>query len=160
MRPWILAETNYGYTKDHKYEVAVLPLGATEPHNFHLPYGTDVFEGTIVGEKICEAAHHRGAKVALLPTIPYGTETNMHAFPLAMNVNPSTGTGSASMISLIGRVPIAANKAFLNLPCDYRLVSSEPLEYPLSRLASRWKQRTSCRAGLIGRAVWHGTWEL
>lgn len=90
MRPWILAETNYGYTKDHKYEVAVLPLGATEPHNFHLPYGTDVFEGTIVGEKICEAAHHRGAKVALLPTIPYGTETNMQSFPFAMNVNPST----------------------------------------------------------------------
>jgi creatinine amidohydrolase len=26
----------------------------------------------------------------LLPTIPYGTETNLMAFPLAMNVNPST----------------------------------------------------------------------
>ena len=38
------------------YEVAVLPFGATEPHNLHLPYGMDVFEGTIVGEKICEAA--------------------------------------------------------------------------------------------------------
>ena len=41
MRPWILAETNYGYVKEHPYEVAVLPLGATEPHNLHLPYGTD-----------------------------------------------------------------------------------------------------------------------
>ena len=29
-------------------------------------------------------------KVVLLPTIPYGTETNQMAFPLAMNVNPST----------------------------------------------------------------------
>jgi creatinine amidohydrolase len=56
----------------------------------HLPYGTDLFEGTIVGEKICEAAHARGAKVVLLPTIPYGTETNQMNFPLAMNVNPST----------------------------------------------------------------------
>ena len=90
MRPWILAETNYAHTKDHPYEVAVLPFGATEPHNLHLPYGTDVFEGTIIGEHICEAAHHRGAKIVLLPTIPYGTETNMHALPLAMNVNPST----------------------------------------------------------------------
>ena len=79
MRPYILAETNYAYTKANPYEVAVLPLGATEPHNLHLPYGTDVFEGTIVGEKICEAAHRRGAKVVLLPTIPYGTETNMTA---------------------------------------------------------------------------------
>ncbi len=90
MRPWILAETNYGHTKQHEYEVAVLPLGATEPHNLHLPYGTDLFEGTIVGEKICEAAHQRGGRVVLLPTIPYGTETNMQRFPLAMNVNPTT----------------------------------------------------------------------
>jgi creatinine amidohydrolase len=90
MRPWKLSETNYGYTKHHRFEVAVLPLGATEPHNLHLPYGTDMYEGDVVGEKICEAAHQRGAKVVLLPTMPYGTETNQMVFPLAMNVNPST----------------------------------------------------------------------
>lgn len=90
MRPFILAETNYAYTKANQYEVAVLPLGATEPHNLHLPYGTDTYEGTIVGERICEEAHRRGAKVVLLPTIPYGTETNMSRFPLAINVDPTT----------------------------------------------------------------------
>ncbi len=90
MRPWILQETSYAYVKEQPYEVAVLPLGATEPHNLHLPYGTDVFEATIVGEKLCEAAHEQGAKIVLLPTIPYGTETNMQAFPLAMNLQPST----------------------------------------------------------------------
>jgi len=90
MRPYILAETNYAYVKANPYEVAVLPLGATEPHNLHLPYGTDTIEGTIIGERICAAAHERGAKVVLLPTIPYGTETNMHRFPLAMNVDPIT----------------------------------------------------------------------
>lgn len=90
MRPWKLAETNYGYVKEHAFEVAVLPLGATEPHNLHLPYGTDTLEGDTVGDEICAAAHERGARVVLLPTIPYGTETNQMAFPLAMNVNPST----------------------------------------------------------------------
>jgi creatinine amidohydrolase len=90
MRTWVLAETNYQYTKHHTYEVAVLPLGAIEPHNLHLPYGIDMFEGTIVGEKICEVAHQRGANLVLLPTIPYGTQTNMYAMPLAMNLNPST----------------------------------------------------------------------
>ena len=45
VRPWKLAETNYAYVKEHRFEVAVLPLGATEPHNLHLPYGTDTFEG-------------------------------------------------------------------------------------------------------------------
>lgn len=90
MKPWVLAENNYAYIKEQQYEVAVLPLGATEPHNLHLPYGTDLFEATIVGDKICEAAHNAGAKVTLLPTIPFGTETNMRELPLAININPST----------------------------------------------------------------------
>lgn len=87
---WNLLNTHYADVKRHRYEVAVLPLGATEPHNLHLPYGTDVFEGTIVGEHICKYAWERGARVVLLPTIPYGTETNLREFPLAMNLNPST----------------------------------------------------------------------
>ncbi len=49
MRPWKLAETNYAYVKDNAFQVAVLPLGATEPHNLHLPYGTDTIEGDVVG---------------------------------------------------------------------------------------------------------------
>ena len=57
MQPWKLLECNYAHIKQQSYEVAVLPLGATEPHNLHLPYGADVFEADLVGEKICEAAH-------------------------------------------------------------------------------------------------------
>lgn len=90
MRPWILSEVNYGTVKDNPYEVAVLPFGATEPHNLHLPYGTDCFEATEIGSRACEAAFYKGARVVLLPTIPYGTETNLARFPLAMNLNPST----------------------------------------------------------------------
>jgi creatinine amidohydrolase len=89
-RPWILAETNYAATKSARFEVAVLPLGATEPHNLHLPYGTDVYEADTIGERLCAEAHRRGGSIILLPTIPYGTETNLRAFPLAMNLNPST----------------------------------------------------------------------
>ena len=90
MPPWKLAETNYGVTRDEHYEVAVLPLGATEPHNLHLPYGIDTMQGDLVGCALCEAAWQRGAKVVLLPSIPYGTQTNQMKFPLAMNLNPST----------------------------------------------------------------------
>ena len=91
-RPWILREINYGYIKENPYQVAVLAMGATEPHNLHLPYGTDAFEGEAIGSRACELAWQRGAKVVLLPTMPYGTETNMMEFPLAMNLNPSTLT--------------------------------------------------------------------
>ena len=62
MKPWNLAQSTYATVKEQAFEVAVLPMGATEPHNLHLPYGTDLFEGTIVGEKICEAAWEQGGK--------------------------------------------------------------------------------------------------
>jgi creatinine amidohydrolase len=90
MRPWKLAETNFGLVKQTPFEVAVLPLGATEPHNLHLPYSADTLEGELIGEHICAAAWERGAKVVLLPTIPYGTQTNQMRMPLAMNLYPST----------------------------------------------------------------------
>ena len=90
MREWILQEVNYGFVKENPYEVAVLPMGATEPHNLHLPYGTDTFEATEIASRSCEAAWNQGARVVMLPTIPYGTETNQREFHLSMNVKPTT----------------------------------------------------------------------
>jgi len=91
MTPWKLAELTYGRVKDAPpYQVAVLPLGATEPHNLHLPYGTDTIQVEIIGSRACELAAARGARPLLLPAIPYGSETNLMDFPLTMNLNPST----------------------------------------------------------------------
>lgn len=90
-RPWILSELNYGQVKSQPLaEVAVLPLGATEPHNLHLPYGTDTFQVEVIASRACERAHKAGSGVLMLPPLPYGTETNQMRFPLAMNLNPST----------------------------------------------------------------------
>lgn len=90
MRPWILSETNYAWVQNCVYEVAVLPMGATEPHNLHLPYGTDTFEAEAIASRACERAWASGAKVVMLPAIPYGTETNQNQCRLSMNLNPST----------------------------------------------------------------------
>jgi creatinine amidohydrolase len=90
MSAWKLSDSTYAQVRAQQYQVAVLPLGATEPHNLHLPYGTDTLESDTLGGLVCQRAWQRGAKVVLLPTIPYGTETNQMAFPLAMNLNPST----------------------------------------------------------------------
>src|SRR5713226_7518136 len=92
MREWILAELNHAFVRSQRWEVAVLPFGATEPHNLHMPYGTDNFEVQEVGSRACERAHQAGAKVVLLPTIPYGVNTNHLKIPgaLACSVNPTT----------------------------------------------------------------------
>ena len=90
MKPWSLAEASYADIKNRDIEVAIIPFGATEPHNLHLPYATDTIEADTIGDRICESAYGKGAKVILLPTIPYGTETNMRRLPLAVNLYPST----------------------------------------------------------------------
>jgi creatinine amidohydrolase len=91
MQPCRLDELNYGQVKANpSFDVAVLPLGATEPHNLHLPYGTDTFQVEVIAERACAIANGAGARVLKLPVMPYGTETNQMKFPLAMNLNPTT----------------------------------------------------------------------
>ena len=40
-RPYILSEINWKFVRDTQYQIAILPWGATEAHNYHLPYATD-----------------------------------------------------------------------------------------------------------------------
>jgi creatinine amidohydrolase len=92
MSAWVLAEQSHAAIRARRWEVAVLPFGATEPHNLHLPYGTDNFEVEAIGRRACEHAHERGAAVLLLPTIPFGVNTNHLEIRggLALSVTPST----------------------------------------------------------------------
>ena len=70
MQPWRLDELNYGQVKANPpFEVAVLPLGATEPHNLHLPYGTDTFQVEVIAARACALANQAGARVLLLPAL-------------------------------------------------------------------------------------------
>ncbi|HEY1951532.1 MAG TPA: creatininase family protein [Gemmatimonadaceae bacterium] len=89
-RPYILAETNWKSVKETPFEVAILPWGATEPHNYHLPYATDNYESTALAERAAELAWSRGAKVAVLPTVPFGVNTGQLNLRFALNMNPST----------------------------------------------------------------------
>jgi creatinine amidohydrolase len=90
VRPWILSESTWATVRDDPYEVAILPWGATEAHNLHLPYGTDVYESTALAEAAAEEAWERGARVVVLPTIPFGVNTQHHDIPLTINMKPST----------------------------------------------------------------------
>lgn len=90
MRPYILAETNWKHLKDANIELAVLPWGATEAHNYHLPYGTDIIEADHVAAASAEIAWSEGARVVVLPTIPFGVNTGQSDIYLDINLNPST----------------------------------------------------------------------
>ncbi len=90
MRPYILAETNWKTVKNEKFELAVLPWGATEAHNYHLPYGSDIIEAEYLAAESARVAWEMGGKVVVLPTIPFGVNTGQSDIYLDMNLNPGT----------------------------------------------------------------------
>jgi creatinine amidohydrolase len=57
-----------------------------------MPYGTDNFEVEAIARRACERAYRAGAHVLLLPTIPYGVNTNHLKIPggVACSVTPTT----------------------------------------------------------------------
>ena len=89
-RPYILQETNWKTVKDTDYKVAILPWGATEAHNYHLPYATDNYLSEYVAMETAKKAWEQGAKSIVLPTITYGVNTGQMDVKLCMNMNPST----------------------------------------------------------------------
>src|SRR5438552_2297024 len=83
------AETNWKQVKATKYQVAVLPMGATEAHNWHLPYGTDSYQNEALCAEAARIAWEKGAKVGILPNIPFGVQTGQLDIPFCINMNPS-----------------------------------------------------------------------
>ena len=73
-RPDVLHEANLKQMRGLSPNVAILPWGATEAHNYHLPYGTDVIEATALGEAATAKANAQGARAVLLPTVPFGID--------------------------------------------------------------------------------------
>lgn len=72
MRSYVLAETSWSDARNATYDLAVLPWGATEPHNLHLPYATDVYLAEGLAVEAARRAWERGARPLVLPTVPFG----------------------------------------------------------------------------------------
>ncbi len=90
MRPYILAETNWKNIKVAEIDLAILPWGATEAHNYHLPYGTDTLEADYIAAESAKIAWEKGAKLIVLPSVPFGVNTGQSDIRLDINIYPST----------------------------------------------------------------------
>ena len=90
MKTHLLAEVTWKHVMQASYEVAVLPWGATEAHNFHLPYATDNYEAAAIAGEAGRIATERGGRVVVLPTIPFGVQTGQIDIPFCINMMPST----------------------------------------------------------------------
>jgi creatinine amidohydrolase len=89
-RPYILGESTWKTVDSTPYDVAILPWGATEAHNYHLPYATDTIQCDHVAARAAQRAWERGARAVALPTVPFGVNTTQLDIKLCLNMNPST----------------------------------------------------------------------
>ena len=92
-RAHILHEANYAQLLARRPNIAVLPWGATEAHNWHMPHGTDVVEAVSLAERAADLAVAAGARVIVLPAIPYGN--NAQQQDQVATVHFSTATALA-----------------------------------------------------------------
>jgi creatinine amidohydrolase len=144
MRPFILAETNWKNIQKTTFDLAILPWGATEAHNYHLPYATDVIEADRIAAAAAEIAWNKGAKIIVLPTIPFGVNTGQADIKLDVNIYPSTQMAILSdIIEMLNRQNI---KKLLILNShggnDFKtLIRELGLKYPQMFLATcNWYQ--------------------
>ncbi|MHC4995881.1 MAG: creatininase family protein [Planctomycetota bacterium] len=98
-RPYILAEANYKQLRNDPPRVAILPWGATEAHNYHLPHGTDTLQANAFAYRSAERAHERGARIVVLPAIPYGNDSQQ--LDQAATVSISTTTALAILRDVV-----------------------------------------------------------
>lgn len=89
-RPYVLAETTWKTVRETDYEVAVLPWGSTEAHNYHLPYATDTVQCDYIAAESARRAWETGTHTLVLPTVPFGVNTGHIDLPGTINMHAST----------------------------------------------------------------------
>ena len=89
-RSGILEEMTIDDVRAFKPQVVVLPLGSTEPHGRHLPYGTDTLQVTDVCRVGVIGANAKGARALLYPALPITNNVNFRKFPFACRIGVRT----------------------------------------------------------------------
>jgi creatinine amidohydrolase len=97
-------KVNYKQLKEDPPNVAVLPWGAVEAHNQHLPFGSDVMEASMVAESAVELAAEEGAQVIVYPPIPFGNNAQQMDEIAAIHFSTSTS------LAILKDIVISLNK--------------------------------------------------
>ena len=66
---------SYGKIKDNQYDLPIVPWGATEPHNYHLPYLTDaIISHRIAVDALTYAMDNSDIQGMVLPPVTFGSQ--------------------------------------------------------------------------------------
>ena len=70
-----LSVSNYGQVKNTDYDLVILPWGATEPHNYHLPYLTDSLLSHSISLDAAQTAKEKyNVRCMVMPPISFGSQ--------------------------------------------------------------------------------------
>ncbi|MDE5805912.1 MAG: creatininase family protein, partial [Paramuribaculum sp.] len=70
-----LSVSNLGTARHSKYSIALLPWGATEPHNQHLPYLTDAILSHDIAVDAARLADEKfGIRAMVMPPVTLGSQ--------------------------------------------------------------------------------------
>lgn len=69
-----LSISSYGEIKKFKYDMAILPWGATEPHNYHLPYLTDCILSHDIAVEAAKEVWSTDIRCMVLPPVFMGSQ--------------------------------------------------------------------------------------
>lgn len=69
-----LPETHYGEVLEHRYDIVILPWGAVEPHNYHLPYLTDAILTYEIAVECAGKALEQDINCMVMPPVWLGSQ--------------------------------------------------------------------------------------
>ncbi len=96
-----LSKTNWGEVQQHQYDIVVLPWGAIEPHNFHLPYITDAIISSEIACKSVEQAYAQAnVSAVVMPPIYLGSQ-NPGQWELPFCIHASYETQKAILTDIV-----------------------------------------------------------
>ncbi len=98
-RAHLLASCTYAVARSYRPNLALLPWGATEAHNLHLPHGTDNYEAAAVAQEAARLARLQNARPIVLPTIPFGN--NEQQLDQVATISISTTTALALLRDVV-----------------------------------------------------------
>lgn len=89
-RKHVLEEATYKQLLDLKPNMAVVPWGATEAHNYHMPHGTDNYQATFLANQAVANANSQGARCIALPCVPFGNNNTQLSQAATITMRTST----------------------------------------------------------------------
>ncbi len=87
-----ITNANWGAVSKMKRPLlAILPWGATEPHNYHLPYCTDMLTSIAVANEVAYYASQKKVELMVLPGIPLGAQNpGQKELPFCLHTSQQT----------------------------------------------------------------------